>query len=336
MDPDDPIFAHQNQVVKSLAKVFQDLIVITSKYNAKSSLENINIYNYKWKTGHDLENSIVFFITWLYVVFKHRPRIIFSHMTEVQSALVAPIARLIGIKHYLWYAHATRSKTLNWNLFWLNGIVTSTKGSIPICNRKISYIGQGIDENRFPFKVERNRFKAVNYGRFDKSKNIATLIDNVGVLREEFPKLTLTIYGLPSSARQMPYYKEILMKYHIHVSDGWLKFQPNVPQIKISNELSEYGIFIHAFQGSLDKTLIEATLQGISVVTLNKEFATEFGTWSAYTSLDELNLRDELDVILRLGEKELYDENQRRYTIAMNNHNLDGWIRKLNSILRSS
>ena len=91
-------------------------------------------------------------INFLKFLGKYRKFIIFSHMTEVQSGIIAPISKLLGIRHLLWYAHKSKSKYLVWNNIFVDEILTSTSGSCPIKSHKIKPIGQGIDQNLFPHK----------------------------------------------------------------------------------------------------------------------------------------------------------------------------------------
>ena len=88
--------------------------------------------------------------------------------------------------------------------------------------------------------------------------------------------------------------------------------------------------FIHAYEGSLDKILVEATFVRRPVVTRNHGYLEEFGTWSdSIPSTLELELRS----LLIRSDKEIAIEVNRRYEIATNNHDISSWVDKLNSIL---
>ena len=92
---------------------------------------------------------------------------------------------------------------------------------------------------------------------------------------------------------------------------------------------------MHAYKGSLDKTLIEATLAGLPVVTLNLEYLHIFGSWLPgnidNVSLDtELNFLNEMDVVSRVSEV------RRRQAIALSGHTLNSWAKKLSELLNGA
>jgi hypothetical protein len=98
----------------------------------------------------------------------------------------------------------------------------------------------------------------------------------------------------------------------------------------IASLLPSYSFFIHAFRGSLDKVLIEATLVGIPVVSINKGFQDEYGTWSMKRTD---SLIEELSAFLGTPREEILKKNEERYQESLNNHTIEGWIRRLNSAI---
>ena len=124
-------------------------------------------------------------------------------------------------------------------------------------------------------------------------------------------------------------------KFKFEVNEGWLEFIPSIQRSQIPATLREESCFIHAFEGSLDKTLVEATLSGIPVATINKEYIESFGSWSNLNPLRPLNLEDEFHALLSCDQVSLDNEISRRRKIAIDNHDLDGWITRLIGILDS-
>ena len=117
------------------------------------------------------------------------------------------------------------------------------------------------------------------------------------------------------------------------VQIGWLNFIPAIERKKIPDELKKHDCFVHAFQGSLDKTLVEATLAAIPVVTVNKEYLKIFGKWSNGNSDNQITLTSELRFILNLDATAITKEVDRRYEIARTNHDIEGWINRLANVL---
>ena len=99
--------------------------------------------------------------------------------------------------------------------------------------------------------------------------------------------------------------------------------------------LQTYDCFIHSFQGSLDKTIVEATFSGLPVITINNEYRKIFGSWDLSGTGMNNSLKDEAQLLLNLDGSKRESEVDRRYEVALKQHELTGWIDRLVSILKS-
>jgi hypothetical protein len=99
--------------------------------------------------------------------------------------------------------------------------------------------------------------------------------------------------------------------------------------------LQTYDCFIHSFQGSLDKTLVEATFSGLPVITINNEYRKIFGSWDLTDRGVDNSLKNEAQLLLKLDGDKRQSEVDRRYEVALEQHELTGWIDRLVSILKS-
>ncbi len=289
---------------------------------------NMTVVPTGWVNGSKLLSALRFLRIGTWVLIRHRPDVIFCHMTEVQNLILAPLARIVRIPIYLWYAHMSLSPYLKISYVLSNAIITSTKFSCPIKGKKVIEIGQAIDSATFNGPEFRGPIRKLTHlGRFDESKNISALIDTVSDMRNEYPELTLEIIGTPSNPKNQSYANSILKKYE---EEKWLNFLPSIPRAQVPNKLIESDCFIHAYEGSLDKILVEATFVRKPVVTRNHGYLEEFGTWSDSTPTTlELELRS----LLKRSDQEIAIEVNRRHEIATNNHDISSWVGKLNSIL---
>jgi len=332
MDENDPLLSHQIQAVNSLAQKFPVVYVITGKVGRYSSPPNVHVFSSDWTTGKRVKNALRFLSIALVVVIKTKPTSVFSHMTEVQTSLFAPLTKILGIRHYLWYAHAHKSVYLSWSRLWVTGIITSTKGSCPIQGPKIFVIGQAIDAEVYKFSIrESNDFnKLVHIGRFDPSKNIDLIIRSVKEFRKDNPKASLTLIGQPSTSFAKKEAAKMLEKYGAEISEGWLIFRNSIPRSEVYAELLKYDCFVHAYSGSLDKTLVEATMVGLPVATINPEYLIEFGKWSRNP---HVSLLGELEALKEEQPEHLNLELLDRRAISKNTHSLEHWSKALSDIL---
>jgi glycosyltransferase involved in cell wall biosynthesis len=258
-------------------------------------------------------------------------------MTSTHSAFISPITKLLRLKHYLWYAHASNGVYLRVSKLLTNGIITSTPGSCPLVGEKIYPIGQSIDKNKFQ-KQQQTHYPIKNLihtGRLDPSKNIDLIIEGVESLRKNYSELTLEIVGSPSSDLYKQYSQDLISKFSSHLYNSWLKFTPYIPREDLPKLLRDKDGFIHSFQGSLDKTLVEATFSGLPVVTINREYLNIFGSWESSHTYDDLTLENEALVLFKMSEDEIKREVDRRYALAVSQHEVTGWVDRLVKILKS-
>jgi glycosyltransferase involved in cell wall biosynthesis len=329
MDQFHPLLAHQFQAVYSLAGRFDHVTVITGVQRGTFPADNVTIVNAEWIAGRRISSSFRFLRLALKTIKGRRPSVVFSHMTEVQSFLLSPFTRLLGIKHYLWYAHAHRSVYLKICEFMLDGIVSSTQGSCPVRRSEKFLIGQAIDTRDFKFKSKGDLGlnNLVHLGRFDPSKDIAGILKTVESLQRHFPEIQFTQIGNPTTETAKEYANSLKIAY----SNRFL-FLESVSRSEIPKVLTNYDCFIHAYVGSLDKSLVEATMLGLPVITLNKEYQKIFGTWS---DLLDASLYDEYVAVSNLRLDDLRQELIFRRKIAEKDHSLDNWVDKLANILQS-
>lgn len=329
MDQFHPLLAHQFQAVYRLAERFDHVTVITGVQRGAFPASNVTIVNAEWIAGRRISSSVRFLRLALKTIRSRRPSVVFSHMTEVQSLLLSPFTRSLGIKHYLWYAHAHRSVYLRICEFMLDGIVSSTQGSCPVKRSEKFLIGQAIDTQDFNFrsKDDLELDNLVHIGRFDPSKDISRILQTVESLRVQFPELHFTQIGNPTTKKAKVYATSLKFAY----SNRFL-FLESVSRSEIPKVLTDYDCFIHAYIGSLDKSLVEATMLGLPVITLNKEYQKIFGTWSGRL---DVSLYDEYAALRSLALNDLRQKLIIRRRIAEKDHSLDNWVDKLANILQS-
>jgi glycosyltransferase involved in cell wall biosynthesis len=344
MDSNDPIFSHQFEAVEEISKYFRNVFVITGKLQSRSTNENITIYSTNWKENSNRKNIKNFLKIYFKIMNDNNPTNVFSHMTAVQSGLICLHTWLKRKKHYLWYAHASNNIFLILNYLFLDGFVTSTKGSFPFRTKKLRIIGQAINSDVFSKTKEinydlknRKSLKLVHIGRFDKSKNIDLIISSALKSQTKNKKFEFTQIGEPSNFDNINYYKAISNKYKKEIKDNVIKINANINRKQVPFILSNYDIFIHAFEGSLDKSVVEATLLEMPVVTINKEYINEFGGWNKnINNIAGIKLDEELNFLLSLDEESIRKEIQKRKKIAIERHSLDKWASKISNLYQTN
>lgn len=175
-----PVFAHQVSTVQGIAPYFNSVTVITTE-NSESTLdENISVNLVNWVEGHSFRNILNFYRISLPIVFQNRGAILFSHMTETQSLLIAPFAKALRIKHFLWYAHKSNPLRLRACSRLVDGVITSTKGlRLYFVVTNLQSV-KPISPEQFPFREHGSRFERfLHIGRISPSKGIDRVLDLV-------------------------------------------------------------------------------------------------------------------------------------------------------------
>ena len=335
MDELSQVFSHQIGIVNELSKSFDKVTVLTGKTGSYKVSPNVRVYSSDWQSGKRLSSVTKFMFVFLKLIVSNRFSFVFSHMTSVQAALISPITRILRIKHLLWYTHTSDSFALKVCNLLTNGILTATSGSCPLIGSKVHVIGHSIDTRIFK-RISSPNFSIssfVHVGRFDPSKNIRLIIETLQNLRLTNNDVNFTNVGLPSGEANATYYKNIIIEFDRDKNLTWLKFESSVPRQTLPSLLNNFDCFIHAFNGSLDKAVLEATFIGLPVVTINPEYKKIFGSWDKNNRLNEHTLLEELHCLLSLTKEELNTELDRRYQIAQKDYELEGWARRVITVM---
>ncbi len=332
MDENSPVFSHQAEAANEISNYFSQVFVLTSKVGSYPPKDNVYVFSTEWQHGRNFKNVLTFYRHVFYILRKEKIDVVFCHMTDVQSALLSIPLKVLGLHHFLWYAHATKSKFLTFSSYFVTGLITSTRGSLPVYKPNVHIIGQAINVQKFDYHV-RDSFdfvKFVHLGRIDKSKRILEIVKCIEEVKSNNPRTSLTFYGSPSTLESAVYAEQILLESRGKFEGDWLRFLAPVPRNSIGTLLSNFDVFIHGYLGSLDKAILEATFIGIPVVTSNPEYLTIFGSWNPHGFI---SLNDEIQSLKGLGDSDLATALNSRRQLAHKNHSLTNWGNRVGEIL---
>jgi glycosyltransferase involved in cell wall biosynthesis len=336
MDLNHSALSHQIDVVTALSNHFEYLHVLTGHIGGDLSHNgsNVTVSSFRTSGGLRVIDLLSFYFSFFKLLFQFRPQAIFCHMATVESMLISSITKALGIKHVLWYAH----KALPWQLRvtskFIDNIVTSTKGSCPLKGSKVKVIGQGIDLKKFC--SERSNFSTpkelVYVGRLDSSKGIREVVQVANQLSVFYGELDLELLGAPLRPESKEYLLDILTNLPI-VPGLRMRFSEPLSRDKLQRFYISKDLFLHAYQGSLDKVLIEATLAGLPVVTLNEEFNRSFFV-PPQLSTGTLFERAMWWFDAKPADREVIM--QERWNIAKKQHSLESWTKRLSQVIESN
>jgi len=330
MNTANPVFSHQSDVVWTLKTYFPQIFVLTGQNTAEAT-SGLRTLEFRWQEGKNFRNALSFYLSIVNVLKTFRPDIVFSHMTEVQSALAAPILKLLRIRHVLWYAHKSNSIWLRIANLFCDCLVSSTKGSIPVDGDKVFLIGQGIDVGKFKANITpRKKTRFLHVGRNDASKNLYLISSTLLSFFRNKP-FSLDHYGNSyddNRLESLDYHSKLQF---LVTENSQITLHPAIERNSLTDVFARYDVFIHAFNGSLDKVLVEAVISGIPVVTINQEFIQLFGKWSKH--LESPSLYQELAAFMTESAESIARQSLDRQNLAIEQFGLENWTRKLIEVL---
>ena len=339
MSSDSLVFSHQQEIAIALSRYFESVTVFTHELSQNPLPDNVKVFKIEWNHHNPVKNSINILKALFPYLVRNRSAQVFTHMTDAHAALIAPLTFLLRMRHVLWYAHATNSHFLIWASFFVSNIVSSTSGScnLRVNKKKVRYINQGIRLSDFPFTSRSlnkiNRF--FYYGRLDPSKNIDLLLELMSILETNMNSLSLDIYGKPVGKKSTNYLEKLSQNPLVAFPNSSIRFNGALSRKEIPHISKKFDCFLNLFTGSLDKTLIEVTFLGLPVVTWNKEYCHQFGTWSGLPVIETLDfIVEEISTINRMNRVDISTELRRRFQLASGYHSFDDWISRLVSAIQ--
>jgi len=169
----------------------------------------------------------------------------------------------------------------------------------------------------------------------DPSKNIHLFPRLINELKRYQNSYTLTLFGRPSNVTAEKYLLDLKSLQKFSSEESLITLNGPIERALIADIAKNYDIFVNLFSGSLDKTLIEATFMGMPVVTWNREYCSEFGTWSGLGVSENLEfIINEFKAIESLKGSELNRRINKRLQVARKSHSFEGWINQLVGVLK--
>jgi glycosyltransferase involved in cell wall biosynthesis len=330
------LFSHQREIALALSSHFDHTFVITGEEGIDLNPKNISIFNTNWTAGKNLRNVIRFYLVTVPLIFKYRKdAIVLCHMTDVQASLISGVCKFLRMRSYLWYAHKSPSIYLRFSALFLTRIFTSTPGSCPLKGRKVHPIGQAVKSfSSIPREMQINETPLSWYhiGRLDPSKRIEDIVLALENFRKEFPDISLHIYGRASSLETEEYAIQLMNRFSTNKYTDWVIFHGPISNSSLSEISIKHDGFIHAFQGSLDKTLVEAAMLKRIIVSANPEFSLEFeGVKQAPEQEVSSILESKLEEVFKQDQDYKLQVLERNYKIAVQRHSMESWVRNFTS-----
>lgn len=320
VDSKDPVLGFAPRIIEEFSKEFYSVTVLTGFFSGEKIADNVKIISTNWVPGQNLRNVLKFYYYLIKILMNDKPVLCYTHQAAPQALLVVPFAKLFKMKQILWYASVSNSCAINLANKLIDRLLTSTNLSKPFESHKFFVIGQAIQTDGILKKnsfLKKQSLNFVNVGRLDPSKCLENIIDSLKA-QTQIGTFTFNHFGA-TTQNSGEYEKHLQSVYSDEIASGQLKFNGGIEYSQLVNTYAKFDVFIHSFDGSLDKVLIEALSGGIPVVTTNRAFKEIFGSW---TTKINSTLNEEIESFLAMSEKEINETLVKQTKILASEHSL--------------
>jgi glycosyltransferase involved in cell wall biosynthesis len=128
-----------------------------------------------------------------------RPAAVVAHMCPIYAVLAAPLARPLGTRVLLWYAHWNRTRVLEAAVRASNLVISVDARSVPIASSKVVGIGHGIEVADFSCTgPPAGALDLVALGRYSAAKGLETIVRGVASASAAGLDVRLALHGTSS------------------------------------------------------------------------------------------------------------------------------------------
>ncbi|HEY4507143.1 MAG TPA: glycosyltransferase [Candidatus Paceibacterota bacterium] len=346
IDYNNDILGFFHEWVREFSKRWDKVTVICLKlgdYDLPSNVRVVSLGKEKnsgFGPGVKLKYLFRFYkYIWTY---RHDYNAVFSHMNPQYIPLGWPAWKLLGKKMSLWYAHGYVPTILKIADRLTNIAFASTPEGYRLPSRKLRIVGQGIDVEKFKPKNGYTRdgkgvFKIVSVGRIALSKDYDTMIGAISALIDEGVGLRVEVAGSAINPLDFDYLEKLKNTISSKGLGDVIKFIGPIANKDLPDFLLSGDLFVNmSHTGSLDKAVLEAMSCGLPVLTCNEAYENILGEYREklmYPKRDYRKLADGIKYIMNLAGDERAAASDYLRNIVVQNHNLEGLIKKISSTL---
>jgi len=95
------VFSHQREVVRELSQFFETVEVFTTEVSSEPLPRNVKVSHIPWKANSPLSNVVTILKLLYPALIRNRTSVLFTHMTDVHAAILAPLTWLLKMRHIL-------------------------------------------------------------------------------------------------------------------------------------------------------------------------------------------------------------------------------------------
>lgn len=340
VDPDDPILGATVAKIAALAARVTEVVVLTDSAVVGALPANctVRLFDAGSRVGRGLrfEKALA-----AELARSPRPAAVIAHMCPIYAVLAAPLARPVGTRVLLWYAHWNRTRVLEAAVRASNIVISVDERSVPVASRKVVGIGHGIDVSSFDCTRAQSTgtVTLVALGRYSPSKGLDAIIRAVGKTRADGLDVRLRVNGAPLFAGDEEYLEGLRALVRDLELTSWVELAGSLPRSEIPGTLAQSTALVNNMRpGAPDKVVYEACAACRPVIVSNPFFgellddlqpSLRFDT----DAVDQLSSRIMAVGSLEVEEREVLGRTLRERVLAL--HSTASWADAVVRLCRS-
>ncbi len=274
VDPEDPILGATVAKIAALAARVDEVVVLADSAVPGALPVNCSVRSFASRSrlgrGARFEQALA-----TEIARRPRPAAVIAHMCPIYAVLAAPLARPLGVRVLLWYAHWNRTRMLDAAVRASNVVVSVDRRSVPVVSEKVIGIGHGIDVSDFgctePPVSDVVRLAVL--GRYSAAKGVDSIIRAVARVRADGLDVRLRAHGTaahPGEAANLELLRALVAELEL---GEWVELGGPLPRQHVPKLLAESTALVNNMRpGAPDKVVYEACAACRPVIVSNPLF----------------------------------------------------------------
>lgn len=274
VDPDDPVLGATVAKIAALAARVDEVVVLADSAVPGSLPANCAVRSFasgsRAGRGMRFERALA-----AELARRPRPAAVLAHMCPIYAVLAAPLARPVGTRVLLWYAHWNRTRMLEAAVRASNIVLSVDRRSVPLSSTKVVGIGHGIDVADFACTEPPQSGAVVlaALGRYSAAKGLEPVIRAVARARRDGVDARLLAHGTsshPGEAAHLEHLRALVAELELA---EWAELGGPVPRLEIPLVLARSTSLVNNMRpGAPDKVVYEACAACRPVIVSNPLF----------------------------------------------------------------
>ena len=312
VDRDDPILGFFHRWLIEFARHFDSVIVICLEERRHELPANVRVLSLGKEAGVSRMGYMRRFYSYIWHERRNYDRV-FVHMNQIYVILGGLFWKLWNKKIGLWYAHRAVSLRLRVAACLADEIFTTAPESFGLQTEKLHVVGHGIDVESFmgeahhahsgrapraytlaelpvgsvlhghdvPPSDYHSSPRLISVGRITRIKNLETLIEAIGLLRDDHPDIECVIIGPRVTPDDDSYFDELRSAVKSRGLQEMIHFKDAVPQSEIGAYYRDNDFNVNLTPtGGVDKVVLEGMAAGCVPLVSKEAFRPIFGAYA--------------------------------------------------------